>query len=35
MWSSDYTGTPGETPDTAKAPPTDYRASYRPYQLKK
>ena len=27
-----YTGTQGETPDTAKEPPTDYRASSRPYQ---
>jgi hypothetical protein len=27
-----YTGTQGEIPDTAKEPPTDYRASSRPYQ---
>ena len=26
-----YTGTKGETPDTAKELPTDYRASSRPY----
>ena len=28
-----YTGTKGETPDTAKKLPTDYRASSRPYQF--
>ena len=27
-----YTGTQGETPDTAKELPTNYRASSRPYQ---
>src|SRR5262249_23757290 len=27
-----YTGTPGETPDTAKELPTNYRASSRPYR---
>jgi hypothetical protein len=27
-----YTGTQGETPDTAKERPTDYRATPRPYQ---
>ena len=27
-----YTGTQGETPDTAKERPTKYRAGYRPYQ---
>ena len=28
-----YTGTKGETPDTAKGSPTGHRASPRPYQL--
>jgi hypothetical protein len=36
-WKRDYgdfyTGTQGETPDTAKESPTDYRASSRPYQV--
>jgi hypothetical protein len=35
-WKRDYgtfyTGTQGETPDTAKELPTDYRASSRPYR---
>jgi hypothetical protein len=31
-YGDSYTGTQGETPDTAKEPPTDYRASSRPYQ---
>jgi len=30
-YGDSYTGTQGETPDTAKEPPTDYRASSRPY----
>jgi hypothetical protein len=30
-YGESYTGTQGETPDTAKEPPTDYRASSRPY----
>ena len=32
-YGSSYTGTKGKTPDTAKEPPTDYRASSRPYQV--
>jgi len=31
-YGDSYTGTQGETPDTAKEPPTDYRASSRPYR---
>ena len=31
-YGDSYTGTKGETPDTAKELPTDYRASSRPYQ---
>ena len=31
-YGDSYTGTKGETPDTAKEPPTNYRASSRPYQ---
>jgi len=30
-YGDSYTGTQGETPDTAKEPSTDYRASSRPY----
>jgi hypothetical protein len=30
-----YTGTKGETPDTAKKLPTNYRASSRPYQVER
>jgi hypothetical protein len=29
-----YTGTQGETPDTAKELPTNYRASSRPYHAR-
>jgi len=32
-YGDSYTGTQGETPDTAKESPTDCRASSRPYQL--
>ena len=32
-YGDSYTGTQGETPDTAKEPPTTYRASSRPYQV--
>ena len=32
-YGASYPGTKGETPDTAKEPPTDYRASSRPYQV--
>ena len=32
-YGDSYTGTQGETLDTAKERPTDYRASSRPYHL--
>jgi len=32
-YGNSYTGTQGETPDTAKESPTSYRASSRPYQV--
>jgi hypothetical protein len=32
-YGDSYTGTQGETPNTAKEPPTDYRASSQPYQV--
>jgi hypothetical protein len=33
-YGTSYTGTQGETPDTAKELPTDCRASSRPYQVR-